>query len=945
VIERWLTSLSFCFLACALLRADSTPQLLTFEQTWTNTALIAVDDDWSGVPGVLGFLGQGLTSSTGVDPQTVVGESTIANDIDVLANRTNPDTLANGGVAEFDSLANPTVALNGSGTADAPYVLIALDTTGVPGVRVSYLLRDLDASIDNAVQPVALQYRIGGSGPFINVPAAFVADATSGPSLATLDTPVSASLPPETAGQALLHIRIITTNAIGNDEWVGVDDIRVTAGDPPPPPTFAAIHEIQGSGASSPLLAEIVRTTGVVTALKSNGFFIQTPDTLVDGDPATSEGLLVFSGAAPTVARGDLVQVDGQIAEFVPNADPNQPPLTELTSPAVQVLSSGEPLPDAITLTTADIDPTTSFDNLERFEGMRVRVPSLTVVAPTLGGISEPNATATSNGVFYGVLTSVARPFREPGIAVLDPLPAGAPPNVPRFDGNPERIRVDSDGQLGAATIDVSAGAVVTELVGPLDYAFRTYTLLPDAERTGSITPGSGTRAVRARTPGELTVASANLQRFFDDVNDPAIGEPVLTAAAFDTRLGKASRFIREQLGTPDILGVIELENLATLTRLADRVNADAMIGGASPAYVPYLLEGNDPGGIDIGVLVKTEPVQGATPRVVVGAVTQVGPTATYINPNTGQPETLNDRPSLVVEATVNYADGRAFPVTVIVNHLRSLIGVGDETPSGVGTEGARVRAKRVAQAEFLADFVQTRQAANPAERIVLVGDFNAFEFNDGYVDVMGTVAGQPAPADQVVVPGNDLVTPDLTNLIHGLSGSERYSFVFDGTAQVLDHVVVNAAAASFVRGVEVTRGNSDQPEVARNDTASPARISDHDAVVGYLAIPPDDVTASTRIVVLVVFPIPFTNFYEALLLVQNRGSVALSAPLHAVFEGLPAGVTLVGADGSFNGAPYMTLDEASLEPNEVILVRARFANPSRARLNLNVRLLRGYPQ
>ena len=89
---------------------------------------------------------------------------------------------------------------------------------------------------------------------------------------------------------------------------------------------------------------------------------------------------------------------------------------------------------------------------------MRVHVDSLTVVAPTQGTINESNATSASNGVFYGVITGVARPFREPGVEVPDPLPAGSPCCVPRFDANPERLRVDSDGLVGAAMLERHGG-------------------------------------------------------------------------------------------------------------------------------------------------------------------------------------------------------------------------------------------------------------------------------------------------------------------------------------------------------------------------------------------------------------------------------------------------------------------------------------------------------
>ena len=80
--------------------------------------------------------------------------------------------------------------------------------------------------------------------------------------------------------------------------------------------------------------------------------------------------------------------------------------------------------------------------------------------------------------MFYGVLPGVDRPFREPGIEVFEPVPPEAlsPPSVPRFDANPERIRVDSDA-IGGVALDVTPGATVTNLVGPLDYSFRSYTI------------------------------------------------------------------------------------------------------------------------------------------------------------------------------------------------------------------------------------------------------------------------------------------------------------------------------------------------------------------------------------------------------------------------------------------------------------------------------------
>lgn len=206
--------------------ADSTYQTLPFSQNWSNTALITTDDDWSGVPGIVGYRGDGLTSSTGTDPQTLLSDDS-PGVVDVNANQTNPNTYTTGGVTEFD-LTDDVVALAGSGTADAPYLLIHLNTTGYANIRVQYNLRDIDGSTDNSVQQVALHYRVGTSGNFTNVPAAYVADASSGPSLATQVTPVDVTLPSNANNQAQVQLRIMTTNAGGNDEYIGVDDISIT---------------------------------------------------------------------------------------------------------------------------------------------------------------------------------------------------------------------------------------------------------------------------------------------------------------------------------------------------------------------------------------------------------------------------------------------------------------------------------------------------------------------------------------------------------------------------------------------------------------------------------------------------------------------------------------------------------------------------------------------
>jgi predicted extracellular nuclease len=1074
---------SLLFTLAAPVAADSTAQALPFSQNWSNTGLITANDNWSGVPGVEGFLGQDIVSTTGANPQTLTGTSALANDLDVIANQLNPNTNSSGGATEFDGIANPVVALQGSGTADAPYLLIHLDTRGRSGVTVAYTLRDVDGSTDNAVQPVALQFRVGNSGAFTNVPAGFVADASSGPSLATLETAVSAVLPPGADDQALVQVRIITANAVGNDEWIGVDDISITAGTTTPAlsindvsvtegnsgtttatftvslsapagaggvgfdvasadgsatvadndyvavsltgqaiaagassasvsvtvngdtaveanetfflnvsnvsgatvadaqglgtisnddaaaspdltisdvsvfegnagtsnarftvslatpapaggvsfeiatadgtatagsdyaaraltaqtiaagvssadfdvvingdsnfeadETFTvavsnvtgatvvdgsatgtirnddvalvAIHAVQGAGSQSPRVGEDLNVEGIVTARKSNGFFVQTPDGEADADPSTSQALFVFTSTAPTVASGDRVRVFGRVTEFAfSDTVVRQLPLTQLASAtgvtlAVTVISSGNPLPTPVDLAAADLAPGNGREAMERFEAMRVRAPSLVTVAPTNANISEPNATSTpGNGVFFATLAGVPRPLREPGLDPDEIVSTTAPGSIPRFDNNTELLRIDSDGQTGAARVSVDAGTSIANLVGVIDYAFAYYSLLPDAGQlaadtvTGIPNLGRTPTAVAAAGAEEITIGGFNLLRFFDSVNDPGTSEPVLTAAALDKRLGHTAEAICSYVQLPDVLGVVEVENLAVLTQLADRINAFGAAGSngcaRNPQYVAYLVEGNDVGGIDVGYLVSTREVRPGVPRVAVAEATQFGRTTLFTNPDAST-ELLNDRPPLLLRATFNHADGGSEPLSILINHMRSLGGVSDTAAgsNGWATSGDRVRAKRGAQAQYLAQLVHDRQVADPQERIVLLGDFNVFEFNDGLVDGMGILTGRPAAAGQaLLVLPSPLATP-LTVMTPLSPRSEQYSFSFDGNAQSLDHAVVNQRVLDRLRGVrtEHARINSDFAETRFGN--GPLRTSDHDPVVIYMRVP-----------------------------------------------------------------------------------------------------------
>src|SRR5215813_6390200 len=663
---------------------------------------------------------------------------------------------------------------------------------------------------------------------------------TSGNTSATFTVSVNGDTTPEPNETFFVNVTNITGTNAGDTQGQGTinnDDVTLTP-----------IHTIQGSGTNSPFAGMAVTTRGIVTGMKagsSGGFYIQEPDASVDADPNTSEGIFVFTGSSLPAAAviGNFVQVSGNIQEFIPSADPNQKPLTEFTSGSTTVLlSSGNPLPTPVIISAADtLAP--GLENLERFEGMRVQVSSLTVSGSTQGNITEPSANVSSTGVFLGTITGVARPFREHGINISDPLPAGAPGTVPRFDENPERIRVDSDAQPGTTALDVSAGTVITNLIGEMDYAFRAWTILPEAANPPTVGTPPGSTPVPTPTADELTVASFNMERFFDTTDAPGISDPVLTPSAFNRRVAKASLIVRTVQRYPDVIGVEEMENLTTLQTVASQINSDAVAldGLPNPNYVAFLTEGNDVGGIDVGFLVKTS-------RVTVNSVTQIelgtcdhvtaATCYNYVDPNDGSLDILNDRPPLVLVANIPRTGGGGglLGFTVIVNHLRSLNNIDDNTVAGTGTVGARVREKRRKQAEFLANYIQGRQTANPSEKIITVGDMNAFRVNDGYVDSIGTILGTPAPASDVTLASPDLVNPDQTDLVDTLAATQRYSYNFDGNAQTLDHIIVNPPALSLLTRFAYARDDSDFA-VKNYESTNELRISDHDQPVAYFSL------------------------------------------------------------------------------------------------------------
>ncbi len=536
------------------------------------------------------------------------------------------------------------------------------------------------------------------------------------------------------------------------------------------------VWEIQGAGALSPFASANVSTANnIVTAVGPEGFTMQTPDARADASIDTSNGIYVFTGAAPTVAIGDSVDVSGDVIEFFD--------FTEFgNSPTVTINSSGNTLPavvifDANVPSSNPLTPSCAIE-YECYESMLVQI--------TGGSVTNGNQAFGSDPIAeVNIRAAATRSFREPGTQY--PLDLGG--SIPVWDGNPEVFELDPD-RMGLPNIIIPGGSSF-DAVGVIGFDFGGYELWPTSLTViEAVIPAP----VRAKLSVETTVGSLNLLRFATDGD-------------YATRLSKLSQHIRDVLNSPDILGVQEAADIGALQDLAAAITSD----DGSVNYTAYLVEGNDVGGIDVGFLVRD--------AIDVDAVTQMGAAEIFSFDNS----LLHDRPPLLLEGRYT-GNGQDFPVAVMVVHNRSL--------NGIDTE--RVQLKRLAQAESIASMVQTYQTADAVTPLIVLGDFNAFEFTDGYVDVLGHIKGDFDPTESLRS-GSDVVNPNMVNQVELLPAAERYSFNFRGHVQTLDHALTSSSTDPWIRGFEFGRGNVDAAEDLINDAATPLRAADHDGFVLYL--------------------------------------------------------------------------------------------------------------
>ncbi|MEV6621642.1 endonuclease/exonuclease/phosphatase family protein [Amycolatopsis sp. NPDC051106] len=577
-------------------------------------------------------------------------------------------------------------------------------------------------------------------------------------------------------------------------------------GNPGEPGTPAKIHEIQGTTRISPFKDKKVSdVTGVVTATRTfgsvRGFWLTDPNP--DNDPRTSEGLFVFTGStSPAVAVGDAVTATGTVREFYPDAPAtsNYQSLTELGGAQWTVGSHGNALP-APTVLNPDTVPTTyapspggnieplplepakyALDFWESHESEIVSVSDARVVGPSnsfneLYVTSKPDQHESVRGgsvyLGYDQLNS--------GVMKVSSL-------IP-FDQRPfPKLNVG----------DVLTGTTS----GPVEYSnFGGYTLFASVLGTEKDN-GLQAESTRKQRSGELAVATYNVENL-------APGDP---QAKYD-RLGEA---VVTHLATPDIVTLEEIQDNTGATDdgtvAADQTLqkfTDAIVAKGGPRYQWRSIDpvndedGGQPGGnIRVAFLFNPARVSfvdrpGGTSTSPVGVVREHG--KTHLTASPGRVDPANEAWEASRKPLAGEFVFKGRTVFVIANHFNSK--GGDQPTHGRFQPPVRSsEVQRAKQATVLRGFVDSLLSADRNANIVVAGDLNDYPFS---------------PAVQTLTAGGA-----LKDLIASVPEAERYSYVFEGQSQVLDHILASKAP----RGVDY--------DVVHINAEFADQASDHDPQV-----------------------------------------------------------------------------------------------------------------
>lgn len=564
------------------------------------------------------------------------------------------------------------------------------------------------------------------------------------------------------------------------------------------PPALAdslAIADIHGDGHVAAALGREITTEGIVTLVADNTIWIQTA-----GAPTRRNGLAIEMRATPPVARGDHIRVRGRIEQQRPDNRPQDLAITRMINPRIDILASGQDLPQPVLIgpggreIPAVLAPehfdgplqpeANAIDFWIALQGMRVALSTNRVVGPT----SRFHST-------WLIASDEHRNLGRLGTVAVGPI-----------DLNPERVLVQAHPLLiGDFPEPAAVGDRFAAVRGVVDYRFGDFRIM--AEHALQLIPGQRTE-IQSRLVGtaeHLLIASYNVENLsphienFSRVRSPRDVDDAIGSG----RMDEIARHIVALMNAPDIVALQEIQDgdgaedtelvSAELTLIA-LTEAIVRAGGPQYAWIDLPPERNADGGQPGGNIRNVFLYQP-------DRVAHVAESAQRIEGRAFS----DSRKPVVSEFIFN-----GHPLVLINNHFAAKSG----SDPLFGSRHPRVERRaeqRQAQAQAVLRFAR-RLDETRRDRLVVLGDLNDHWFS--------------APLN--ILTGD--ATVPLHNLVTDLPPEERFTFIFQGNAQAIDHILVGRALAP-VSEFEILQVNSPNPRQA----------ADHDPLLARIHLPAAD--------------------------------------------------------------------------------------------------------
>ncbi|RPE44871.1 hypothetical protein EDD90_8127 [Streptomyces sp. Ag109_O5-1] len=567
------------------------------------------------------------------------------------------------------------------------------------------------------------------------------------------------------------------------------------------------IHDIQGTTRVSPYAGQkVADVPGIVTATRtygsSRGFWLQDPTP--DDNPATSEGIFVFTSSTPKVAVGDSVTVSGTVSEYVPGgASTGNQSLTEITKPTITTVSTGNAVPAPVVIDAKSVPAEYSpagdtaasgsvnglalqpskyaLDYYESLEGMNVQVADTRVVTAT-----DP----------YSELWVTVKPHENR-------TRRGGSLYASYDDQNTGRLQIQSLGSTADFPVANVGDTLTGTTTGPMDYnQYGGYTLV--ASRLGTLKSGGLEReTTKKQSRSELAVATYNVENL-----DPS-----------DATFDKHAAAIVNNLQSPDVVSLEEIQdnNGATDDGTVDAsvtVNKliDAIVAAGGPRYDWRSInpvndqDGGEPGGNIRQVFLFNPERVSFVDRAGGDSTTAVGVTKVH-----GKAQ-LTASPGRIAPSDAAWTSSRKPLAGEFVFHGKTVFVIANHLNSKGGDQGLTAQyqpptrsseIQRHAQATLVNAFVKNILDVQKNAEVIALGDMNDFDFSDTTKILQGD--------------------GELWSAIQSLPRSERYTYDYQGNEQVLDQILVSPA---------IRRGCDFEYDSVHINSEFHDQISDHDPQV-----------------------------------------------------------------------------------------------------------------